>query len=345
MDINKNFVFLPSDSNLDIFPDNSPSKFTVEFESPLQFERIQQCALFDISLPALKPKSKSSIIKIAFCPRGYSSASSKSVWNFSENIIHDYLIETESMSDIDLYYRNFIEKVNDHGLTKDFMMKFFIDKNLLPSNIKPNECLYTEPHISYTNRYDREKGKLIFGIKIFKGTLSINLSYHHPRYFTNNDIFFIFDDYVNKMLWIRDDIRIGGKIHGSDKNYLYKDHLKKSKINVGDYFVDFSRHEEIFAQVHQTFHKSIYEIYVLCNIVIDSYINNLKFQFLRQLNVNIDGEPVSRLDKLMFFPVIIKTIKSITIEIVDLNFSPTKFQTGSAIIVICFQENNGSRYI
>ena len=191
MEENKQFVILPSDSNLNIYPQNSASKFTVEFQSPIQFEQIQQCALFDISLPALVPGSKSCKVRIAFCPIGYTVLRGQRVWKFKDNIIHEYDIKTSYMSDIDLFYKNLIDQINNHALDKKLVMQAIVQKDGLPNNIKDEELNYENPRISFTNRYDKNNGKLIFGIKILHGSTHYNPTKDNPHYPTYNSFFHI----------------------------------------------------------------------------------------------------------------------------------------------------------
>ena len=135
------------------------------------------------------------------------------------------------------------------------------------------------------------------------------------------------------------------RIHYSDDIYLYEDLGKTVKLNIDDYFIDYTKIDNFSNQFLEKFDKPTKEIYVLCSVIADSYINDVKIKILRLLNVNKNGELELPLDNLMFFPVVLETLKSITINIVDNNFEPVQFEPGSANIILCFVSKNGARHI
>ena len=344
MEENKNYVILPSDSNLNIYPDNLPSQFTVEFQSPIQFNTPQQCALFDISLPALMPQLKSSKVKIVYCPKGFQPKYA-ALWKFEDVLVHEYIIQTKSTSDFKSFYKDLIDQINNHGLNKQIVMQGLKVKNGIPSYIKDDQFSYENPRISFTHRYNKDNGKLIFGIKINRGITNYFAKNRSTHFTENCYLFFIFDDYIYDILFIPKNKRIFQRIHYSDDKYLYEDLGKTNKMNIDDYFIDYTKIDNFSNQFLEKFDKPTNEIYVLCSVIADSYINDAKVKILRLLNVNINGELELPLDNLMFFPVIMKTLKSISIEIVDTNFEPVQFQPGSANIVLCFVAKYGARYI
>ena len=81
----------PSDSNLNIFPNNSPSSFTVQFQKPLIFKTPKKCCLFDIILPPCVNHLKRTTIKLVYYRSHHADFQKLNLneysWNFDEHVL------------------------------------------------------------------------------------------------------------------------------------------------------------------------------------------------------------------------------------------------------------------
>lgn len=319
MELNDDFfAILPSDSNLDIFPQNKPSKYCVQFRKSLDFEREQVCCLYDIILPPFTPSLKKTVIKYVYAKNHYASGSE---WNLDDHVLHEYHLDLDMILD----RNDILTKLEEVLRSKPISERYLIDKM-----IEFGEIVTT----------DRKK------FHIYRGS-AFQLSYNKSKdgdflTWQNNQLydervggahpfclFLLFDNVLTNLFDIPD-IPTVFKIKNNklDINKSIKQYIG-SWVNL--------KFKSPVPKFDESILKRSFDIFILCDIVTETFVDIIKQQFLRKIHCKYTGDVIQIIDPLIYIPVNKMSIYQINISVVSSDFQPVFFQNGTTVVILHFK--------
>lgn len=323
------FIVLTSDRQLD---DN---KFTVEFDKPLSYSNSTQCALFDIMLPEIVPRTLKLTVQLVYCKRFYSVFPlSKYKWNFDKYIIQEYsfYMMIENMAN---FYTNIVNHINGKLITKQEILDIFLSRKQTRDKDIDNYD-YQKPFMEFRN-YKYSMNPINFGLQYYGG------HFKHKTHKLNNYVLLLrFNNNLNKLLHISDEYIFPTYVNflkptlANPNLYILWDKTRNKSLyhGYGLFFIDYSN-------INYRFYAGAivekYNVYILCNITSESYINFNKTNILRYCSFDTNGQLYNELVPIIYNHLAYNYITQISIEFVDENFIPVKFLNGYACIVLHFK--------
>ena len=316
-------LIMPSDACLDIYPENRASNFTVQFDKTINLGERMLCVLSDIILP--EPAEYFDQLKIDFliCEE-YSKY--RQIWGKSMNVIYSIKFDEVYLHDRRKWIRDMVKKIKDDDINS-------IIKNELIKNRGFKQVSVLQ---EFKIDYDFDLNKFSFENYKSQSSEQDEQIFYDPEKVT---VLIDFDENLFKLLNIDKELKIPKNLNFVSDNRqqnLYKISFPVHGVNLfetsnSDYFIS----EPILKEAISTKNSElIHDFFILCNIITDSYINNVKYKFLKYGHCDSNGRLFMNFKTLQYFPIISYEINEINFRILDKNLNELYFQNGTLIIVL-----------
>ena len=352
-------IYLPSDSSSNLYPSNKASSYRTQLADSFVFNHRKECAVSEIIIPEPdvikieKPK-----IHLVWCFSYYKNIL-WSEWNFKERRILSIEINNEFEEDVTKIANIINESRKNIKLDKKILFDYFQNKRIMrfQSDFDPNKYDLLPPEYEVEVIQDEllHGNQYIGNVKARRGFFNLrNVTHWQSSY----SLFWQFDDRLNKMLGIFDEF----KLETYDRFETHRNDIPNRKRLIGtprpfepfpghywSYkydFTDLGRYTETTLlsigtfndiKLKQIFSKKKLDLYILCDIINNSYVNDEKRRILRYSHIDCKGETVIKFDPLIYIPVICDEFDSLNIEILDEKFNNFKFKEGNIIVTLLFR--------
>ena len=318
-------LILPSNACLDVFPENRGGNFKIQFEKSINLEKPMLCAVSDIILPDLVPYLHPS--KINFILFNMYHLNRKKIWKRDENIVHTINFEGEFIYDIRRFIQKIVEKITDDlsiSMLKKIGLKFNVPTRMIQKleinySFKNNELNF-RPLIA---DFDNEHGMLG----------------NFKPYFWR--VYPLFDHNLSKLFNMKK-YKIPETLEYTGETIIKRQIYRLNKLKWEENHENKFIHEEFKFKPSMNYTSEIpfdnlIDLYIMCDIINDSYINNVKFRYMKYCHCDSSGKLLTKFHPLLYFPVKTNEINTINLELVDRNFKEIIFKKGSVIIILKFK--------
>ena len=311
------YMFATSDSNLDIYPDNKCSDFTILFEKAINFEEKYECSLHEIILPKFNPIINFEMYVVA---TNYNLRSG-AVIDLSKHILYTISIGTETIKSKEDFILKFLKTVEKY-FSSQFLRNIIFEK--FPE--------LSDKRFRFTEHLGIQANKSLTEFTVINGKV---MDWGETRQLSKELLISIyFDKNISKFLGIPDNFvlpegetTIIRRVEpGTVKGLMVKEswHWKISK-------------QDLSQVISDSLTKNI-SIYLLANIISESYINDKKYPYMRLIHCYSNGKSVFKFEPPIYYPIKYEYFNSINFKIVDLNFGEVYFENGTAIVIIHFRK-------
>lgn len=323
------YVILPSNSSLDIYPENCANKYTVEFTNAIELSLSKQCALFDIIFPTSYSKSKKYNAQVVYCRTNYAGGQTLYMyhWSFKSHLIIDFEFQA-STSKIEDFIVELNDEIEKHLPKEEEICKRLYEEGDLRKPYSKTRYIYKKPKIKFVKRVEPADDT---GIEISSGFIVDANNYGVILYLK-------FDSFFNKIFDISLDQIIPDYAHRHN-DLLQLMHNTYSRLYLKDdkYFIDFSgKSDSNIQKLENEISLKKLDFYIICDVVCESYCNEYKRRILKHVNYDcVDNSTIDNFN-LKFLTCDKSIIKSISIEILDECFKTVKFQKGITVVTLFF---------
>ncbi len=329
------FIVLPSDSNLDLYPQNTISDFIVQFPRTLTFEKPMECAISDIILPEPTIKIENLQIALVYCNIKYER---EQVWNFDDHILLTIEIPKVFVKTYNDLCEIILHEYQHLDLTKESIREICKEHNLLRGyrrGFMPiNDLIYVQPEIEFNDTLKWKRGLI---------------SNKDDLTFGGIIMFWKFFNNLHKTLGFKDDVILetenvvkdGSSYDFASNKIILMDRLSLSPDNAVKRFNDTKVIPQDINNIKTYWQNNLpldreFEFYIYSNIVKDSYINNVKKQILQHSIYSTHKQTIV-FQPLLFVPLNCQEFDSIHIKIVDKNDKVLIFGKGRVVLTLIFR--------
>ena len=334
-------MFLPSDSNMDSHPENKISNYIVQLPKTLVFNQPMDCAISQLILPKSTNQQNLSFHLV------YSYAvfpDSITQWNFDERRLLSIKIPNTNIDSHDSLCKEIIKLYQKQDLSKKFVF------NLLKENLTSFddqtflEFIISQIYLPAKMIYDENKKILSWQRGYFKRTSEDVENAENIKIFA---LSWQFDDDLHKALGFSNDYKLKIVNVEPDDNARRPDKMNKiinstafEEIIIGKYASELfstsqSLNEKEFKKNFPT--EGNLEIFVMCDIIKESYINDVKKQYLQKTYCQLNKEATIDFEPLIYIPVSFNEINQIHIRIVDKFGEDILFEDGRIVVILLFR--------
>jgi hypothetical protein len=329
--INESFImYLPSDSNMELNPNNKPSNFTVQLNETLLLDRKMEVGILEIILTnpefkLLKPFE----FHIVWCYKTFPININE--WDFNEHRIISFKLpekfyknNRELLKEMKRIWSDFLEK-NPKQL--EFYFNYFKSVGLF------KELLSTDSHFN-----------LHFNLKNL--TLDIQLpTNNYPRLISNTgDLTHsqLTDETKDLRLLFQFDNRICESMNLYGPGNIMINHMLNFKIDGDsktlnediDYFDKYANFHSLKNDIYL---DSNLDILILSDLVEESYLNDRKLNYILHSKCKQSGDNFIKVVNPIYFPVKCDIINSINIKITDMKGNEVIFESGTIVFTLNFR--------
>jgi hypothetical protein len=340
-EISDSFImYLPSDSNLELNPDNKPSNFTVQLNDALYLNRKMEVGIIEIILTEPDFKLYEHFeFHIVWCYENIPSQIDK--WDFNEHRIKTFKLPRK-IYNTKLELLNEMKKMwtdfqTEHSDQKQFYVDYFKEKNVYKDSVLP-KFGFNNLKFGFNNlKFDIIDAETGFPNVIWK-----NGDIKHSRRFIERKIdlsnaimlLFQFDKRLYKSMEIEgnDDIMTNHIINEIVVSRFGGDRNLNQKFDVFKYNLP-----EIKKPLNDINLNSELDILIICDIVEESYMNDKKLNYLLHAKCKQAGNTFIKVDNPIYFPLNRDIINSINIKVVDLSGDEIIFESGVVIFTLSFR--------
>jgi hypothetical protein len=333
-DINDSFImYLPSDSNLELNPDNKPSNFTVQLNDTLHLDRKMEVGIVEVMVTEPEIKLYENFeFHIVWCYKTFPSNINK--WDFNEHRIKTFKLsrriydsKQDLLNDMKKKWTDFQAEHSDH---KKFYINYLKENYNLYEDFTADMNIFEFNDLKFDiNLSDTSNPKLIW--KTGDLTNSMIRFGETPIYLHTIILLFQFNKrlYESMKLDGNEDIMTNHVINGFIVDGL--------NINLDQkYFVFKYDLAEIEKPLHIDLNPEL-DILIICDIIEESYLNGRKLNYLLHAKCKQIDNTLIKVVNPIYFPVKRDIISSINIKVVDLLGEEIIFESGTVIYTLNFR--------
>lgn len=330
------YMILPSDSNLDINPENSSKSFTVQLEKTLILKDQYVCSLVDFILPESKIYFRDFKFYLVCAPLYFEEETE--IWDFNNKILRTYEVICEEIDDV----KTLAEEVEVVFKNSDFWENWEELTYIIQDDMRISGLSEAEEFCAININYDKEYN--IFSIQngynyskndnLLKNGVMFLLKFDDDLY---DLLGFEYKDRLNRAEFFTDDKNIK-RLSGSEFHKFNEVNIKKCNSNSPNELHTSPKMNKFKRKYFRSLRN---DFAILCDIVFESFLNEMKMNLLRVCHSDNFGNSVNILKPKIFIPIDLNEINRIKIDLLNIDKNKSlELKNGNTILTLQFKRIN-----